>query len=152
MRTKLHPQDLQLNLGLVQTVSEGLGWAPSGMLVWGADGAGSAPAPPRLIQGCSARGNVPPQLWELLFVSLHPIYFLQPRLFLLLSRLYVWLNRSFSSPRKKNAVGMKNPFIHSCFALAALDSTQEIPVGGSASLSTFCPPPKGKQQLLFPGF
>lgn len=57
--------------------------------------------------GALRGGNAPPQLWELLFVSLHPIYFLQPRRFLLLSRLCVWLNRSFSSPRIKNAVGMK---------------------------------------------
>lgn len=89
--------------------------------------------------GALRGGNAPPQLWELLFVSLHPIYFLQPRRFLLLSRLYVWLNRSFSSPRIKNAVGMKNPFIHSCLLLCP-GCSREHPRDTCGGALLPCPP------------
>lgn len=96
-RTKLHAEDLQLKAGLVEAVSVE-GWALG-------VGVGSRSSGLRSSSARTFHADASPgarrvrgeQLWELLFVSLHPFYFLQPRQFLLLSRLYVWLNRSFSS-------------------------------------------------------
>lgn len=57
---------------------------------------------------------------------------------------------AFLPQGKQNAVGMKNPFIHSCLLLCpgCSQSTQETPEGGSASLPTFYPPPKDKQATV----
>lgn len=103
--------------------------------------------PQALLQEGSA---APPELGAALLFSSAPSIFLRPGRLLLLSRLYVLLNRSFSSPMKGTLFGMKNSLLRSWLCPRGPGCSWEPrrePWRGALYLSLLRPPSKGKEWL-----